>query len=307
MAPAAVNLHLSTSPIARLFTASGALRGWLQSSMFGASRAPLGRLPVDDGAAGRADECRRSMRSVLETQIIPRLLLANREGALGAAHGGAPIVPHDDIVALARLSAAGDLAGASQIVTRLRAHGLELDSVLVDLIGPAARHLGQQWEDDRMSFADVTLGLMRMHELIHTLGYEYHAGPQEAGVVRRVMLASAPGSQHILGLSIVSEFFRKAGWQVVLEVSPSQAELCRAVTNEWFDLVGLSVALDAQLPGLPGLVAALKSAARNPATPILLGGPVFSLRSLQAGAFGAQGICLDARESVDLAASLLSA
>ena len=121
------------------------------------------------------------------------------------------------------------------------------------------------------------------------------------------MLASAPGSQHVLGLSIVSEFFRSAGWQVVLEVSPSSQELCHAVQNEWFDLVGLSVALDAQLEELPALVARLKGASRNPGTPVLLGGPVFSVRDCAPEAFGAQAICLDARDSVVLAQSLLAA
>jgi MerR family transcriptional regulator, light-induced transcriptional regulator len=78
------------------------------------------------------------------------------------------------------------------------------------------------------------------------------------------------------------------------------------VKNEWFDLVGLSVALDAQLPSLADLVASLKAASRNPATPVLLGGPVFSLRDLRAESFGAQAICLDARESVPLALSVLT-
>lgn len=282
-----------------------ALQGWSLSSML----EPQRRAPQAGGdkqvSQGDDDDCRRSMRSVLETQIIPRLVLAHRQGTARAEPSASPRPGPDDILALAQRCSAGDRAGAALVIERLRAQGLEQDSVLVDLIGPAARHLGAQWEDDRASFSDVTLGLVLMHELIHAMGYEYHDGPQEAGVVRRVMLASAPGSQHVLGLSIVSEFFRKAGWQVVLEVSPSSAELCRAVKNEWFDLVGVSVALDAQLRSLPELVKSLKAASRNPVTPILLGGPVFGLRQHQAESYGAQAICLDARESVRLALSVL--
>ena len=138
------------------------------------------------------------------------------------------------------------------------------------------------------------------------MGYEYHDGPQQGSGVKRVMLASAPGSQHVLGLSIVSEFFRKAGWQVVLEVSPSRTELCHAVQNEWFDLVGLSVALDSQLDALSALVGSLKSASRNPSTPVLLGGPAFTIGSHRAEAFGAEAICVDARECVPLAISVMA-
>lgn len=303
--PIAVNLLPLASPVARMVHLGRALQGWSLSSML----EPQRRAPQASGdkrvSQGDDDDCRRSMRSVLETQIIPRLVLAHRQGTARAEPSASPRPGPDDILALAQRCSAGDRAGAALVIERLRAQGLEQDSVLVDLIGPAARHLGAQWEDDRASFSDVTLGLVLMHELIHAMGYEYHDGPQEAGVVRRVMLASAPGSQHVLGLSIVSEFFRKAGWQVVLEVSPSSAELCRAVKNEWFDLVGVSVALDAQLRSLPALVKSLKAASRNPVTPILLGGPVFGLRDHQAESFGAQAICLDARESVRLALSVL--
>ncbi|MCW5663238.1 MAG: cobalamin B12-binding domain-containing protein [Piscinibacter sp.] len=267
-------------------------------------RRPVPVAAQDEPAAGDG-ECRRSLRSVLEQQVIPRLTLAHREGMAPERPSAVPRPQADDIAALAASCAAGDRAGATRLIEALRADGLGPDSVLIDLIAPAARLLGQQWEDDRLSFSDVTLGLVLMHELIHSMGYEFLDGPQHAGGVQRVMLASAPGSQHVLGLSIVSEFFRKAGWQVVLEVSASSAELCRAVRNEWFDLVGLSVGLDAQLPGLPALVGALRSASRNPATPVLLGGPVFTPSAHQAERFGAQAICLDARESVRVANALL--
>ncbi|TXC66684.1 cobalamin B12-binding domain-containing protein [Piscinibacter aquaticus] len=214
--------------------------------------------------------------------------------------------PAAHVGAFASVCASGDRAAADRPVAQLRAEGHDTDSVMVDLVGPAALLLGREWEEDRRSFVDVTLGLVLMHEIIHTMGYEYRDGPKQAGRVRRVMLASAPGSQHVLGLSIVSEFFRKAGWQVVLEVSPSAAELCHAVKNEWFDLVGLSVSVDAQLPTLGALVGKLKAASRNAAMPVLLGGPVFTLAPQQAERFGAQAICVDAREAVDTALALVA-
>lgn len=305
-----MNLASFALPLSRLASRADALRGWVLSSMFSPRRAPaMSDREADHGADHGVDDedCRRSLRTVLETQIIPRLTLSHREGSVAARPNASPRPPAADIAAFARCCVAGDRAGTVRIVETLRAGGLDQDDLLTELIAPAARLLGRQWEDDERSFSDVTLGLVRMHELIHAMGYEYHDGPQQAGGVRRVMLASAPGSQHVLGLSIVSEFFRKAGWQVVLEVSSSSAELCRAVRNEWFDVVGLSVGFDAQLRGLPALVAELKAAARNPGTPVLLGGPVFTLRDQPAENFGAQAICLDARESVQLAAALLSA
>lgn len=296
------------TPVARLQMLGQGLRGWLVASMSSANRrrpaATSDEQDADD--ARRADEeCRRSLRSVLEMQIIPRLVLAQRaRGEVALARSGQSLAA-GRLAAFATCCSAGDRAGAKRIVDELMKEGLDQEAVFVDLIGPAARYLGQQWEEDYADFSEVTVGLVLMHELIHGMGYEYHDGPQLAGGVKRVMLASAPGSQHVLGLSIVSEIFRKAGWQVVLEVSPSAAELCRAVGNEWFDMIGLSIALDAQLDSVGDLVQRMRAASINPQTPVLLGGPVFTRHSLEPQQFGAQAICVDAREAVRLALATL--
>ena len=126
-----------------------------------------------------------------------------------------------------------------------------------------------------------------------------------SGEIKRVMISSAPGSEHMLGASIVSEFFRKEGWQVVLEVSPTARELVQAVQREWFDAIGLSVSIDAQLKDLADLVKNIKSASLNPRAVVMLGGPIFTVMDLQASDFGADGISTDAQKAVVLAISLL--
>jgi MerR family transcriptional regulator, light-induced transcriptional regulator len=226
-----------------------------------------------------------------------------------ATHGdlGFDRVSPAQIEVFAGVCVAADRAGAARFIEHIRADGLDAESVFLDLIGPAARYLGQQWESDALSFSDVTVGLSLMHAIVHEMGYDHHDGPQLAGAVKRIMLACAPGSQHLLGLSMVSELFRRAGWQVVVEIAPSTGELSRAVKNEWFDMIGLSVALDVQLATLADLVATLKRSSRNPQTHVILGGPIFALRSCTAEDFGAQGICQDGRDSVLLATRLVSA
>ncbi|MDP4735093.1 MAG: cobalamin B12-binding domain-containing protein, partial [Limnohabitans sp.] len=181
--------------------------------------------------------------------------------------------------------------------------GITTDRIFLELIAPAARQLGQMWEQDLCDFTEVTCGLVRMHEITHRLGFEYQNGPQLGGDVQRIMLASAPGSQHFLGMTIVSDFFRKAGWDVVIEISLSEKELVHAVSNEWFDVIGISCATEAQLKTLPGLIRALKAASGNPEPGVLLGGPIFTMQEHDARRLGADGICVDVKEAVALAAS----
>ena len=156
-----------------------------------------------------------------------------------------------------------------------------------------------------MDFTAVTEGLMRMHQVTRNLGYRNQNTPQSAGEVKRILLACAPGSMHILGLSIVSEFFRNDGWHVVMELASTEQDLLQTLRREWFDVIGLSVALAEQLPGLPALVSTVKSAALNPNTRVILGGRAVTLDSNLLKNTGADGFSSHAPEAVILAKKLL--
>ena len=272
-----------------------------------AIRLPAPRVPIRPVNHVAEDVCSGSLRSVIESQIIPRLLEAHpRPGAANAQHFKLAYQPlQADIAAFAELCVSRGSDEVLEFIEKLLLEHIDNDSIFLNLIAPAARHLGLMWESERADFSQVTMGLLRMHQITHRLGYEYQNGPQKAGVSKRVMLASAPGSQHILGLAMVSEFFRKDGWQVVIEVADTPAQLCHAARNEWFDLVGLSVGVTEQLDHLPELISELKKQSRNPNTPVLLGGPVFSACDLSAESLGADGISTDAIEGVQLASLLV--
>ncbi len=250
------------------------------------------------------DDCKRSLTEVIETQIIPRLVQAHRVSQAEAdpTTQGLGISPKQ-LATFVSLSKSSQTSETTQFIDELLHQGITTDRIFLELIAPAARQLGLMWEQDLCDFTEVTCGLVRMHEITHRLGFEYQNGPQLGGDVQRIMLASAPGSQHFLGMTIVSDFFRKAGWDVVIEISLSEQELVHAVSNEWFDVIGISCATEAQLKNLPGLIRALKAASGNPEPGVLLGGPIFTLQTHDARSLGADGICIDVKEAVALAAS----
>jgi methanogenic corrinoid protein MtbC1 len=251
--------------------------------------------------------CKHSLLSVIEQQIIPRLLQANSltSPPIVVGAGVLPAPPAADIEKFALACVHADEAAAHARLMGFRQQGYTTDQLFLQVIAPAARFLGLQWEQDQQDFSQVTLGLLRLHQLSHELGYAYRDGPQEAGVRRRIMLASAPGSQHLLGLTIVSEFFRKERWQVVVEISTTEPDLTQAVSNEWFEVVGLSVGVVEQLEDIPSLIQTLRHHSRNPDLRVLLGGPAFLTRAVEANSLGADGISLDAADAVVLAAKLL--
>jgi len=267
-----------------------------------AQRISLAAEPPDEG-------CRHLISSVIETQIIPRLLQAHPSGTgrLAQETHQTIRIPESAVLEFANLCLLNDAILANSFADQLVRDGMSHETIFMQLITPAARYLGVAWETDTADFVQVTNGLMRMHEITHRIGFEYQAGPRKPGPRNRIMLACAPGSQHILGLTIVSEFFNKEGWQTVVEISSSAEGLIHAAANEWFDVIGISVAIESQLDGLETLVAGIRNASQNAKVAILLGGPIFTLRHFDATEFGACEICTDPKVAVKLALVIKSA
>ena len=256
------------------------------------------------------ENCHKSLLSVIESQIIPKLMSVHQGGspASQSAESIARTFTDTEIELFARICLSNDPEESiAHVKDFMSGESISIESIFLDLITPAARWLGRQWEEDQMDFTAVTHGLMRMHQITRNLGYVNTESPQSGTEVKRILLACTPGSMHILGLVIVSEFFRSDGWQVVLDIAPTELSLVQALKREWFDMIGLSVGLVEQLPELPGLISKLKSQALNPATLVILGGPAALLSPEIVKKSGANGVAAQADQAVELANGLLKA
>lgn len=252
-------------------------------------------------------ECQSSILSIVESQIIPRLLVSERIGKphLTLVSSSKAMPSKKEIEIFTDLCSSDSSKDAQSFVDDLLNKGLSKEDIFLELITPAAQYLGSQWDDDRMDFSQVNLGLVRLHSIANEIRCTSKSDQFAKGKARRVMIASAPGSMHMLGTTIVADFFRKEDWQVVVAISSSANELVQTVSNEWFDVLGLSLSIDQQLTGLADLIDQLKSLSLNPRMVVMLGGPIFSAKKLDANDFGANGICDNAKHAVGLAVSIL--
>ena len=263
---------------------------------------------VTDGLDTSSQEnCHKSLLSVIESQIIPRLMDAHpgNLSTLKEGSSGARQFSDEELEKFSLICVSNDPEESLNYVRDIIAQGVSLESIFLDLITPAARWLGSQWEEDKIDFTVVTHGMMRMHQITRSLGYVNTQTPQSVGEIKRIFLACAPGSMHILGLTIVAEFFRANGWQVVIDISPTEQSLAQVLKREWFDMIGLSVGLVEQLAELPQLIARLKEQALNPATLVILGGPATILSNDTAHNYGADGKASQADQAVELANRLI--
>jgi MerR family transcriptional regulator, light-induced transcriptional regulator len=214
----------------------------------------------------------------IETEIIPRLVLARRAAReTGRASMGEATGPSPSAVAeLAGLVLTRDADVARSFVEDMHQRGAPVEALYLDLLAPAARRLGELWNADVCDFADVTVALGRLQQVLHELSPVFHAEAEPRQHGRRVLLVPVPGEQHSFGLHMVAEFFRRSSWDVWTEPRiTSGADLVQLVRKEWFAVVGLSLGCDTRVDALATGIRALRRASRNRAIGVLVGGPLF--------------------------------
>lgn len=240
----------------------------------------------------RANLTPNAVRS-LKSRIIPRIFLAKKPGfdaALTSMEDGGA----DPIRDFAALTLSIDAHAASDFVDRLLAQGVTVEAVFLQWLAPAARRLGVQWETDETDFANVTLGVNRLHMIMRRLGDDFCDEKPHVEGGDSILLTVVPGEQHSFGLSMVAEFFRRAGWNLCTGPFDTHRELTSLVHNHWFDIVGFSVSSDRRLDELERDIDAIRNGSRNRLVGIILGGPMMELHPEWVSALGADMMSVDA-------------
>jgi len=251
------------------------------------------------------------LQHAIETELLPRLMLANRASSHAFLDKAGPQVrpPDDsDVCTLADLLLVDDEGACESFVESFRDRQVSLDQVLLELLAPAARQLGDRWNADECDFTQVTVGLCRIQAIV----FELHQVPPVLSVEadmsgRRALLCSMPNSDHTLGVLMLAEFFRRANWDVWNDTCHHVAELEAVVSKDWFDLIGLSASTDAQAQSMQAVIASLRQASRNPGVVVMAGGPVFQCRPELVEQVGADLTALDARDAVEQASKAVVA
>ena len=148
------------------------------------------------------------------------------------------------------------------------------NEVLADhFIPEVARRLGRGWEEDLVSFAQVSIGTSRLQAFLHEIGAGWAAdGTEDAGAAT-VLVIVPEREQHTLGALVATGWLRRAGVSVCLRIAPTAAELAAIVAQRRFDGVLLSVACHERLEVCTRLVKTLRSETSN-GLRIALGGAI---------------------------------
>jgi methanogenic corrinoid protein MtbC1 len=217
------------------------------------------------------------LTSVIEKEIIPRLLLVHRDPL---ASGKAERTPVDAVAAgeseaFAKLVLRSEYSEIMDQVQALIDRGVSLRRIYLDLLAPVARRLGEFWEEDRCTFTDVTVGLSRLHQVLREIGRRNGEGFNRSMAKRRIYLVPSPGEQHTFGMTMIEEFFLHAGWETASDHTATSGAIMQTLAARSIDVIGFSVGCEEFFGPLNDLIKRAHQASLNRNIAILVGGRLF--------------------------------
>ncbi len=256
-----------------------------------------GKQTNGDSADGGSDFSR--LADTIETEILPRLVLAYRETPReNRPRGDRQDKPtEEDVITFADIVVRQEINAAHRYIAALCERGVSLEAIFLDLLAPAARHLGRLWVEDICDFATVTVGLSRMQQVLNALSPAFKVA-ETPPVEKNALLVTLPDEQHTFGVHMVAEFFRRDGWDVWSGVPDTNDEVFDLLVEEPFDVIGVSVSCDSHAADLDAFLKRMKATSLNPEVSFLLGGRVFVERPDWAPRMGADAVGIDGRQAV---------
>ena len=237
----------------------------------------------------------------LESDVIPRLVGAHGHDERRPVH-----LEAREIEAFVGLLRNGGDASVAEAVESVRERGFSVEAIFLELFAPAARHLGELWTADRCDFSTVTICLGRLQGLLRLWSPSFGTEVEHPPNGRRILLAQHPDEQHSFGLSMVAEFFRRDGWEVLGGVGGAVPDPSAQVSREWFDGVGFSIGSETRIDWLKERIAKVRAVSRNKSVVVLVGGPMFVLKPDWAASVGADASGHDGGKAPHLAEELLT-
>lgn len=260
----------------------------------------VGEMPRQTGNYLRQrvdDRAQVSLARAIEGEVIPRLMLTHQVGGAkpGSAVHGAPPAPHE-VLEFSRIALTQPVDVGLAYLDAMRFRGVSLETLLLDVIAPAARHLGELWTADLCDFTDVTVGLTRLQQMLCELSPTFEGEHRTS--TRRALLMACPGEQHSLGLFMVQEFFRRSGWHVHPVAPQTEAELAHLVATQRFDVIGFSASCEVAMERLTSVVGLARKKSKNRAVGVLVGGSIFNRHPEFVARVGADATATDGKQAV---------
>lgn len=194
-----------------------------------------------------------------------------------------------------------DPSNSARLIDSELAAGQGSHDIHKRLLSPAAILLGQRWDEDLLTVLQVTIASGRILSLSRHV--RMADPPPRAVHPRSVALAAAPGETHFLGVTMVADQFRRAGWPVDLFVGMEANALIDAVGRSGATIVGLSAGSRATAPALARTILGLRLTC--PHLPIMIGGRIAIDNPKIVQLMEPDAICTTPEEAMDIVQTIM--
>lgn len=162
------------------------------------------------------------------------------------------------------------LAGKA-FISRIREQGASMETVYVSYLAAAARRLGTWWTEDKITWAEATVGTGHIYAVMRGLKPVFlprRPPPNQ----RAALFLPVPGENHTLGIEMAADLVAKEGWDVTLKRDLDHDALVQYAASSGHAVIGLSAAGEHSLTPLAQLIIALRISA--PGAYILVSGNI---------------------------------
>jgi methanogenic corrinoid protein MtbC1 len=161
-----------------------------------------------------------------------------------------------------------------KVIIAWQRQGITLADIYLNGVEQSAKILGERWLSDEMDFVDCTIAFSRLHRTLHEFSADFLLEGCAEPNGYSVLLMTEPGSQHGLGIFMLSEFFKRAGWHVTLAAPQDISDFKRHFQTDWFDAVCLAIATDRHLEDIARVLPELMAESVNSRLGLYVGGPM---------------------------------
>jgi MerR family transcriptional regulator, light-induced transcriptional regulator len=165
-----------------------------------------------------------------------------------------------------------DSDAAMEMVRKERRDGVPLETVYIMTLAAACRHLGTLWEDDRLSFLQMSVAAGRVFEIMRSLRRQIALPLGLDLPERKALFATVPGEMHSIGVTMAADLFRNRGWEIDLRTGFDHEALLDSIAERPYRIIGLSAGHPSTIVALTRLIVALRIT--HPESQIIVSGNI---------------------------------
>lgn len=162
---------------------------------------------------------------------------------------------------------------ADGLLSELRGNRLTIDAIIDQYVPHVARILGEDWENDKISFAEVTIGSMRLQSLLAEATSGSHSNTSAQAAFVHALVLVPQGEQHFLGASVVASQLRRLGCDVDMSFDEDMGALTARLMHCAPDVILITCPRRETLESVTNTVQTIRNAVSE--SPVLaLGGAI---------------------------------